>query len=158
MPIKLPEGGCLFCDRITAGRDNWAIIHEDDQTIAIINPQQHEEGQALVIPRRHAPTILDLSEEEFAALMRAVHRLSRAMIEAFDPDGLTIYQNNGTASYQEVPHAHFHVVPRRFGSGYGEGPPQIAALQAASEGAAGATAKPPERLTEVVGRIREAME
>lgn len=157
MPITLPEGGCLFCDRITAGRDDWAIIHEDESTIAIINPQQQEEGQALVIPRRHAPTVFDLSEDEFAALMRAVHRLSRAMVDAFDPDGVTLYQNNGTASWQEVPHAHFHVVPRRFGSGYGEGPPHIAALRTASEGAAGGASKPPERLQDVVGRLREAM-
>lgn len=157
MPIKLPEGGCLFCDRITAGRDDWAIIHEDEETVAVINPRQQEEGQALVIPRRHAPTILDLSEEEFAGLMGAVHRLSRALVDTFDPDGLTLYQNNGTASHQEVPHAHFHVVPRRFGSGFGEGPPHIAALRSASEATAGRASEPPERLRKVVERIRGAM-
>ncbi len=27
-------------------------------------------------------------------------------------NGLTIYQNNGVASGQEIPHFHVHVVPR----------------------------------------------
>jgi diadenosine tetraphosphate (Ap4A) HIT family hydrolase len=51
------------------------------------------------------------------------------MVAAFDPDGITVYQNNGVASRQEVPHVHVHVVPRRYGSGWGEGPPHIAALE-----------------------------
>ena len=34
------------------------------------------------------------------------------MTKAFRPDGLTIYQNNGVAAGQEIPHVHMHVVPR----------------------------------------------
>ena len=30
----------------------------------------------------------------------------------YEPDGMTIYQNNGVASGQEIPHVHMHVVPR----------------------------------------------
>lgn len=41
--------------------------------------------------------------------------------------GITVYQNNGVTSFQEVPH--FHVVPRRKSSDWGSGPPHIAALQ-----------------------------
>jgi len=133
MPIELPAGDpCIFCERIE-GRDDWAVIEAADTTITIINPAQFEEGQALVIPRRHAPTILDLTDEEAAALMLAVRRLARALVDTFDPDGLTIYQNNGVASLQAVPHAHVHVVPRRYGSGWGEGPPHLAALTQADQ-------------------------
>ncbi|MEX0785800.1 MAG: HIT family protein [Dehalococcoidia bacterium] len=130
MPIELPKvDRCVFCERITGARDDWAIIDEDDDTIAFVNQLQFEEGQALVIPRRHAPTILDLTDEEATALMGAVRRIARALVDAFDPDGITIYQNNGVASLQAVPHAHVHVVPRRYGSGWGEGPPHLAALE-----------------------------
>jgi histidine triad (HIT) family protein len=129
MPIELPAGPCVFCERIAGQRpERWAVIEELDLTIAVINTRQFEEGQALVLPRRHAPTVLDLTDEETAALMRHVQRIARAQLAAYDPDGITIYQNNGVASYQEVPHAHVHVVPRRHGSGWGEGPPHLARI------------------------------
>ena len=128
MPFDLPQGPCIFCERIAGERDDWAVIDQDDLTVSWINPAQFEVGQALVIPRRHAPTLLDLTEQESVALMLSVRRIAQAMVAAFDPDGLTIYQNNGVASLQAVPHAHIHVVPRRYGSGWGEGPPHLAAL------------------------------
>jgi len=128
VPIELPEGRCIFCERLAGERDDWAVIAEDELTTSFINPRQFEEGQALIIPRRHAPTILDLTDAEAAAIFQHAKRISQAMVAAFDPDGITLWQNNGVASLQEVPHAHLHVVPRRYGSGYGEGPPHLAAL------------------------------
>lgn len=35
-----------------------------------------------------------------------------------DVESFLIYQNNGTASFQEVPHVHMHVVPRRIEGGW----------------------------------------
>jgi histidine triad (HIT) family protein len=66
----------------------------------------------LVIPKRHAPTILDLQADEAAAVIRHVHRLAQALIGAFDPSGLNIFQNNGISAGQTVAHYHVHVVPR----------------------------------------------
>ena len=158
MPFELPQGPCIFCERISGERDDWAVIDEDELTISWINPAQFEEGQALVIPRRHAPTLLDLTDEEAAALMANVRRLAKAMVRAFGPDGLTLYQNNGVASLQAVPHVHFHVVPRRYGSGWGEGPPHIAALERADhERRFPKDARVPGRLIELAGRIREGL-
>ena len=131
MPIELPQVDCVFCERIAGVRDDWAVIEETADTIAFVNAAQFEAGQSLVIPRRHAPTLLDLTDDEAAAVMATIRRLSRAIVEAYDPDGVTIYQNNGAASLQAVPHCHFHVVPRRYNSGWGEGPPHIAPLERA---------------------------
>lgn len=131
MPIQVPEGRCVFCERIEGTRDDWAVIEQDELTISFINPRQFEVGQALVIPRRHAPTLLDMTDEEASALINHARRVAQAMVVAFDPDGFTLWQNNGVVSLQEVPHTHLHVVPRRYGSGYGEGPPHLAALSRA---------------------------
>jgi histidine triad (HIT) family protein len=131
MPIVLPEVDCVFCERIAGERDDWSVIEATADTISFVNPAQFEVGQSLVIPRRHAPTLLDLTDGEAEAMMSAVRRLSKAIVDAYDPDGLTIYQNNGVASLQAVPHCHVHVVPRRHGSGWGEGPPHIAPLERA---------------------------
>jgi histidine triad (HIT) family protein len=156
VPFDLPEQDpCLFCERIAGDRDDWAVFYEDTSTIAFINPRQFEEGQALVVPRRHAPTVLDLTDDEAADLMRTVRRVAIAMAAAFDPDGLTLYQNNGVASYQEVPHVHMHVVPRRYGSGWGEGPPHLAKVSGSERDERfRREAAPIEQQRELAARIR----
>ena len=104
MAFELPPGDpCLFCERIVGRRQDWAPIEETDCTISFINPRQFERGQSLVIPRRHAPTFVDLAVAEVEELMHAVHRLAKAMLAAYEPDGLTIYQNNGVASFRRYP-------------------------------------------------------
>jgi histidine triad (HIT) family protein len=159
VPIELPQGPCIFCERIAGDRADWAVIEEDDATVSLINPRQFEEGQALVIPKRHAPTLLDLSGDEAAALMLVVLRVARAMVAAFDPDGLTLFQNNGVASHQQVPHVHMHVVPRRYGGGWGEGPPHLAALTHAEiEERFQADAAPIEQQTALAQRLQRHLE
>ncbi|MEX2158897.1 MAG: HIT domain-containing protein [Dehalococcoidia bacterium] len=155
MPIELTQGPCIFCARIAGERDDWAVIAEDDVTVSFINPAQFEVGQALVIPRRHAATILDLTDAEAAALLQHAQRLAKAMVAAFDPDGITLFQNNGVASYQQVPHVHLHVVPRRYGSGWGEGPPHLAKItRADQEERFRNLAVPMERMTALAKRVR----
>ncbi len=129
-PIKLPEGDpCFFCE-VVAGRAEKGIIEKTDQTLSLVSSRQYEVGQSLVIPRRHVPTVLDFNDGELDAVMDAVRRLSKALMRAYDPDGITLYQNNGVASFQEVPHFHMHVVPRRSSGGnWGSGPPHIAPLE-----------------------------
>jgi histidine triad (HIT) family protein len=161
MPIEVPEGRCIFCERISNERGDWAVIDQDDLTISFVNPRQFEEGQSLVIPRRHAPTILDLTDNEAAAIFQHAKRIAQAMVAAFDPDGITLWQNNGVASLQEVPHAHLHVVPRRYGSGYGEGPPHLAALTRAEREerleSLMADAVPLDKLRPLAERIRAGL-
>ena len=48
---------------------------------------------------------------------------------------MLLYQNNGTAVGQEVPHFHLHVVPRRLGSRWGEGPHALENANRANRGA-----------------------
>lgn len=126
MPIWDP---CPFCE-LAAGRiENRHIINATEKTLTIVNPRQFEIGQLLIIPRRHAPTILDLTDDEAAEIMDKLRTAAEALTETFNPDGLTVYQNNGVTSLQEVPHFHIHVVPRRQSSNWGTGPPHIEALQ-----------------------------
>jgi diadenosine tetraphosphate (Ap4A) HIT family hydrolase len=120
---------CYFCDIIEGKSDRWNVIEQAELTVILLNGRQFEVGQCLVLPVRHAPTLLDLTEREEAAVMAAAKRLAGAMVDAFAPDGLLLYQNNGAGSGQEVPHFHLHVVPRRLDSDWGFGPPHIAQLE-----------------------------
>ena len=114
MPIETPthERGCPFCGAMEGRSQNpaaWAL--NTPEVCAFLNPRQFGRGHLLVIPRRHAPTLLDLLPDEAQAIMRQVHRLAAAISKAFDPSGLNIFQNNGLTAGQMVAHYHVHIVP-----------------------------------------------
>ena len=120
---------CYLCEIVQGNSDRWNVIEHAELTVTLLNGRQFEIGQSMVLPVRHAPTLLDLTQREEAAIMAAAKRLTKVMVRAFAPDGVLLYQNNGTGSGQEVPHFHLHVVPRRADSDWGFGPPHIAKLE-----------------------------
>ena len=128
---KAPKVGdpCYLCE-VIEGRSEKGIVEETELTLTLVNWQQFELGQVYVIPRRHAPTLFDLTDEEAIAVIHAVRRTADALVRAYDPDGLNLIQNNGVVAGQAAPHFHMHVVPRRkVGSDWGSGPPHIAKLE-----------------------------
>lgn len=126
LPVKDP------CDLCMAARDEkWKIIDESEHTLTVINPWQFETGQCCVITRRHVATLLDLSDQECAAIMASARRVAEALVKTYRPLGILTFQNNGVFSGQETPHFHFHVVPRQEGSDWGIGPPQLATFDGA---------------------------
>ena len=122
---------CYFCEQIAQGHECWNLLAGDDLTVTLLNGRQYETGQSIVVPRRHAPMLLDLDAEESAAVLIAAQTAAKAMLASFDVDGILLYQNNGVGSGQEVPHFHLHVVPRHSGSDWGLGPPHLARLERA---------------------------
>ena len=112
MPIDVPERDrCPFCSYIETRTQQWAVVEELPDTLAFLPPRQSGLGHVLVIPKRHAPTLLHLDGSEAAAVMRQVHRVANAIAGAFDPAGLNVFQNNGVTAGQAVPHYHVHIVP-----------------------------------------------
>lgn len=49
--------------------------------------------------------------------MQLAVRTAQALRACFDPPGLNLWQSNGAAGGQEVPHFHLHVQPRLHGDG-----------------------------------------
>ena len=130
--IELPiQDPCEFCEGMAGRDETWAIIDESELTQTVINPSQYETGQCCVVTKRHANTLLDLTEEEGSAIIVAAKRVAIALVKTYRPMGVLTFQNNGVYSGQEVPHYHFHVVPRQQGSDWGIGPPQLAAFDSA---------------------------
>jgi histidine triad (HIT) family protein len=120
MQIEVPKRDpCPFCENLmgrvaadSAQIKPWAFVERLDLAAAFVNPYQQRNGAVLVVPTRHAPTVLDLTEPEAESLARMVRRVAHAIHDAFEPAGLNIYQNNGVASGQTIPRYHVHVVPR----------------------------------------------
>ena len=128
LPVMDP---CNFCEGMAGREDRWAVVDECEHTLTVVNPWQFETGQCCVITRRHIPLLLDLSDEECAAIMHSAKRVAAALVAAYQPLGVLTFQNNGVYSGQETPHFHFHVVPRQKGSEWGIGPPQLATFDGA---------------------------
>ena len=112
MPFQLaPYDSCGFC-KYVSGELECAFLAEDDLAAALVNQRQYERGAALVIPKAHRETILDVSDAEIASLYRLARRLARAVEAAFGACAANVFQNNGIKAGQHTPHMHVHVVPR----------------------------------------------
>ena len=130
--IELPQQDpCEFCEGLAGRDDKWAVIDESEHTLTVINRWQYEVGQCCVITRRHVGTLLDLSEDEGSTIIAVAKRVAHSLLKTYQPLAILTFQNNGVYSGQEVPHYHFHVVPRQPGSNWGIGPPQLAVFEGA---------------------------
>lgn len=103
--------------RLMDGDLPCAKVYEDEETFAFMDAGQVNPGHVLVALKRPAETLLDMTEDEAAALFRTVHKVAKAVQASFAPDGVTILQANGAAGWQTVPHVHVHVLPRHAGDG-----------------------------------------
>jgi histidine triad (HIT) family protein len=102
---------CVFCKILDGSLPSWRV-YEDDGAVAFLDKGQATRGHTLVIPRRHATDIWELTEDEAAAVMRVAHRVARLLRERLPMRGLNVTQANGAAAWQEVFHYHVHLIPR----------------------------------------------
>ena len=86
-------------------------VYEDTSTLAFMDIMPQANGHTLVIPKEPAVTLLDLSPEGAADLLQKVQLIAQAVKTAMQADGITLFQLNGEAAGQTVPHLHFHVLP-----------------------------------------------
>jgi len=106
---------CGFCEYL-AGTRSCAFVRRTDTVASFVNLRQYERGALLVVPARHASTVLDLDSDIVGLIHAEAALLGRALVRAFGATGLNIFQNNGVDAGQHVGHFHVHVVPRYPGS------------------------------------------
>ena len=107
---------CVFC-RIVAGQIPSTRVFEDEHTLAFMDLGQVNPGHVLVVAKTHAENLYALDDALAAAVAKASVRVSRAIRDAFKPEGLSVYQANGKAAGQTVFHYHVHLLPRHAGDG-----------------------------------------
>jgi len=107
---------CVFC-RIVAKEIPAAVVYEDELTIAFMDAGQVNPGHVLVAAKGHAENLYELNDAQAGALLRSAAHVARAIRDAFQPQGLSVYQANGKAAWQTVFHYHMHLVPRSEGDG-----------------------------------------
>lgn len=115
--LDLPaEDRCAFCDYLTGARP-YTVLWREDRVAVLVTREQRGIAHLLVIPTRHVPTLLDLADSEAGDLMIAVRDAAHAIDQVFERPGVAVWQNNGTAAHQAIPHLHFHVAGTLPGGG-----------------------------------------
>jgi histidine triad (HIT) family protein len=104
---------CLFC-KIAAGEIPCKKVYEDERFYAFedINPQAPT--HVLVIPRKHIPTLNDVSDEDSDLLGGLILLASRiARDRGLDSRGFRLNANCLESAGQSVFHIHFHLLGGR---------------------------------------------
>jgi len=89
------------------------VVLSTEGEIAFLDVSPVNPGHTLVIPRRHVSAYTELTVEEISSLALAAQRVATVLKERL-PDcvGITLSLADGEGAGQEVPHVHFHVIPR----------------------------------------------
>ena len=90
-------------------------VFEDDNVLAFLDIMPRAPGHTLVVPKKPARTIIDITPDDLIAVVRATQKIARAAMTAFAADGITIQQFNEPAGGQVVFHLHVHMIPRKNG-------------------------------------------
>jgi histidine triad (HIT) family protein len=114
----MADPNCVFC-KIVAGQIPSLRVYEDDLVLAFLDIGPLAEGHLLVIPKEHAERLEDMPSETLAHLARQLPTLARVVLRVTGAAGYNLLQNNGRVSGQEIPHVHFHIIPRVAADGLG---------------------------------------
>jgi ATP adenylyltransferase len=108
------EEGCIFCDALSNKDD--LILFKGRVTMVLINKFPYINGHLLVAPRRHIPSLDQLSKEEMGDLLMTVEQSTGILKNVMKPDGFNIGLNLGKVAGAGIEeHLHFHIVPRWLG-------------------------------------------
>ena len=102
---------CVFC-KIIRGESDAEILYANNHALAILDIRPIHFGHALVFPRTHYETFVDVPERELHDVLVAAKAVSSGIVGSLNPPGFNLFSNNGTAAGQSVFHFHFHITPR----------------------------------------------
>jgi diadenosine tetraphosphate (Ap4A) HIT family hydrolase len=100
---------CFFCQKLSRldSTPDDDLVWRFPHSVAYLGPWQYYQGYCILIARRHATELSQLSVEERRVFFDELCLLARAIEEAFQPLKLN-YELLGN----QVPHLHWHVFPR----------------------------------------------
>lgn len=92
--------------KIIAGEIPCYKVAEDEHHLAFLDINPNALGHTLCIPKKETNKLLDLSEEEYAALMHFSRKVGLALREAVPCQRIGM-----SVIGLEVPHVHVHLIP-----------------------------------------------
>ena len=109
---------CIFCKIINKEIPNYTV-YEDEFVLAFLDVEPCSKGHTVIIPKRHANNLSEITDEEWQKLMKSLRAVQQKIEEIIKPAGMNIGINNGNAAGQAVPHVHWHIIPRYENDGGG---------------------------------------
>lgn len=102
---------CIFC-KILKGDIPSYTVYEDEYFKVILDRFPSTLGHILILPKQHAENIYELSDESASKLLVVAKKMSIALKESLNIEGLNLLQNNGELAGQTIFHFHLHLIPR----------------------------------------------
>ncbi|MBN2884962.1 HIT family protein [Patescibacteria group bacterium] len=102
---------CIFC-QIVAGKIPSYKVYEDEKVLAFLDIKPVHPGHILVIPKKHSANLEEISEEDLKAVMIVVKKMGNLIKKKLSYAGYNVTENNDPIAGQEIPHLHFHLIPR----------------------------------------------
>ena len=99
-------------EQIVAGEIPSYAVYEDETTYAFLDANPLAPGHTLVIPKDPYERVNDMPPELLGDVFDVAGQLAEAIETAVGADATTMAINNGEEAGQEIPHVHWHIVPR----------------------------------------------
>ncbi|PIQ77062.1 histidine triad nucleotide-binding protein [Candidatus Peregrinibacteria bacterium CG11_big_fil_rev_8_21_14_0_20_46_8] len=99
---------CLFC-KIIAGEIPSKREYEDEQCVAFHDIHPKERVHLLVVPRKHIPTIADITDTD-SPLIGHLTYVAKELAAKLNSPGYKLQWNVGKEGGQEVFHIHLHLM------------------------------------------------
>ena len=104
---------CIFC-KIVAGEIPTDILYQDEEVIAFRDINPLAPTHLLIIPKKHIPSLVHLSEAEASLMGNMVNTANQlAKREGISESGYRLVINCGKQGGQLVPHLHMHLLGGR---------------------------------------------
>ncbi len=100
---------CVFCDKLQKLGDLPAteLVARFEHSYALLSQYQFFTGYCVLVSRVHANELHELPDAVRRGYLDEMHRLSQAIAAAFHPRKL-----NCELLGNQVPHPHWHIIPR----------------------------------------------
>ncbi len=108
---------CIFC-KIAKGEIPSERILETENFFAIKDANPKVKGHALVIPKKHYGTLLDVPSSLLGEFFETAKQLALKLLEKEKAEGFNVVVNNYEVAGQLVPHVHIHILPRKKDDGF----------------------------------------
>lgn len=105
------DNNCIFC-KIINNEIPSKKIYEDADFLAMLDIAPATRGHVLILPKEHAVTMTELSDDKLSKILVIAKKIIEAMKKVYAFSDYNIIQNNGRVAGQTVSHYHMHLIPR----------------------------------------------
>lgn len=102
---------CKICD-IVDGKTKAKKLYEDENFLAVLNPTPAVYGHAMVMPKKHLPSMSQVEDVMIKKMFFVAQQLSGILFEATGAAGTNVMISEGPLAGQKHQHFLVHIVPR----------------------------------------------